>query len=256
MRFGRSRATAAAAMVHEAATPEPATPYELAAVELMTMDGPMRGWIATEGARTSDWLNSLEEAPIHALAHEDTDGPVPSPLAVPAETMARDRIIWVVPPPLPPNRHLRLHRRRVRVELELDSATVIGHVHVRPGADASDWVLRGTRSMLPLTEVEIHPGGGAAYRLVPVLVVNTKHVTRMAAEGGNRRGITEAGQPGRAQGAASAAPSAPTAPTVPAAMPASAVNEAGHALVVLLEAGVIDVMEFQQFRARMAAAPG
>jgi hypothetical protein len=249
MRLGRSRAAAA-----EVAAPEDeqeSTPYELAAIELLTVDGSMWGWIATDGARTSDWLNATDAAAIHGLRPSDAAQLVPPyPEAQPPTSVDRDRIVWVVPPPLPANRHLRLHRRRMRVRIELDGYDVVGQVHVRPGADANDAILRGTRVMVPLTDVEVRshddPSDGVAR---PVLIVNATHVRRLISDGPRRA-------------AAPPPEDRPTTASEPAPVPARSAaplptESPGHALVVLLEAGIIDVVEFQAMRARIGttAAP-
>lgn len=241
MRLGRSRAAAA-----EVAAPEDgheSTPYELAAIELLTVDGSMSGWIATDGARTSDWLNATDAAAIHGMRPSDAAQPVPPyPEAQPPTSVDRDRIVWVVPPPLPANRHLRLHRRRMRVRIELDGYDVVGQVHVRPGADADDAILRGTRVMVPLTDVEVRSHDDPSSGVVrPVLIVNATHVRRLVSDG-----------PRRSAPVADPTPTvAPVATSVPATVGPAPTESPGHALVVLLEAGIIDVVEFQQLRARI-----
>ncbi|MGZ8475917.1 MAG: hypothetical protein ACXWWQ_06805 [Candidatus Limnocylindria bacterium] len=243
MRLGRSRAGAAEVAAHE--DEQESTPYELAAIELLTVDGSMSGWIATDGARTSDWLNATDAAAIHGLRPHDAAQPVPPyPGAQPPTSVDRDRIVWVIPPPLPANRHLRLHRRRMRVRIELDAYDIVGQVHVRPGADAGDAIMRGTRTMVPLTDVEVRSRVDPSDCVMPpVLIVNATHVLRLISDG-----------PRRSVPAADSAPVVATAPATtsdPASAASAATESAGHALVVLLEAGVIDVVEFQQMRARI-----
>ena len=244
MRLGRSRAAVAEVAAFEDER-EP-MPYELAAVELLTVDGSMSGWIATDGARTSDWLNATDSAAIHGLRPSDA---APSAPPYPEEQrptpVNRDRIVWVVPPPLPANRHLRLHRRRMRVRIELDGYDLVGQVHVRPGADANDAILRGTRVMVPLTDVEVRPHddpSGAVVR--PVLIVNATHVRRLISDGPRSAAVSPSPVPANA-------PASGSAPATDVAAPPT--ESPGHALVVLLEAGIIDVVEFQAMRARIGA---
>ncbi|HEX7068753.1 MAG TPA: hypothetical protein VF295_11260, partial [Candidatus Limnocylindria bacterium] len=114
-----------------------------------------------------------------------------------------------------------------------------GQVHVRPGADASDAILRGTRAMVPLTEVEVRSlGDPPEVAQHPVLIVNATHVLRLVSDGPRRQEPEPE----------------PVAATPPAASPALPVESPGHALVVLLEAGIIDVIEFQAMRARISEA--
>lgn len=239
MRLGRNRVAAAEAAAFE--DEQESAPYELAAIELLTVDGSMSGWIATDGARTSDWLNATDSAAIHGLRPSDAAPSVPPyPQEDRPTSVNRDRIVWVVPPPLPANRHLRLHRRRMRVQIEIDGYDIVGQVHVRPGADANDAILRGTRVMVPLTDVEVRPHRDPSGGLVrPVLIVNATHVRRLISDGPRRAAMNSTPEPASA--------------IAPAADRAALPTEAGHALVILLEAGIIDVVEFQAMRARIGA---
>lgn len=273
MRFAWNRAMA------DDSSPEPFAPTqptagELAAVQLLMADGEARiCWIDTQGQRTSDWLNARSTIPVRGLASEGASDQPPDADA-PAQELERGRILWVVPPTLPPNRHLRLHRRRVLVHLELDDYQVSGQAHVRPGADAVDQVLRGTRDLVPLTEVQVvsraDPGGGMA---LPVLIVNRTHVRRIAEEATHvsvpvpdpvdeadpriallslqhaapPTDVATPPSPGTAD-----ATSTPE-PAVPAEL--SGVELLHAALTLLLEAGMIDVVEFQSIRARIPTPP-
>jgi hypothetical protein len=135
----------------------------------------------------------------------------------------------------------------MRVRIELDGHDVVGQVHVRPGADANDAILRGMRAMVPLTEVEIRSHADPSDCVIrPVLIVNAMHIQRLIADGPRRSTPTTEPSPA-ASTASLGAGVAPAAGTAPAESP-------GHALVVLLEAGIIDVVEFQQMRARLGEA--
>lgn len=231
-------------------------PFELAAVDLITVSGRFSGWIATDGERTSDWLNHNDEllvrgmeavAPMEQLAEATL--PVASGLT--EQHLSATDVIFVVPPPLPPNRHLRLHRRRVRIHLELGAYRVSGQLHVRPGANAGDYVLRSTRTMVPLTEVElVHAGDPAFRRLTPVLIVNARHVTRMREAEQRGRPVVIASHPGPA-----AEPAPPVALRSSAVRPsgARAARDAMAALQTLLDAGLLDITEFQTKRALLQA---
>ena len=287
MRFAWTRATADDTSPDRA--PTETAPDELAAVELLTDEGRRVVWIATRGKRTSDWLNAHAEVPVHGLTDAAAADDVAAPSAPPNGEpilLERSKIVWAVPPPLPANRHLRLHRRRVLVHLELDEWEVSGQAHVRPGADATDQVLRGTRELVPLTEVQVvsraDPKNGFA---APVLIVNRRHVRRVgedtphvSAAVPDPAGPADPTDPSAAAAAEPAPPPAP-APTVPvgeadqapsgpvsdptraaAEAPAETPIESGAdlvqaALAVLLEVGVIDVVEFQSIRARIPAPP-
>ncbi len=287
MRFAWNRATAeeiSDQLSDEVSDVPPGAEADLGTVELLTESGGLAGWIATGGQRTSDWLNSAEEVPVHGLVGAGAQLPtIADATSAPPGTVRRADIIWVVPPPLPPNRHLRLHRRKLLVHLELDQHRISGQVHVRPGADPVDQVLRGTRDLVPLTEAQIvskaDPEQGM---VVPVLIVNRRHVRHVAEDMAHASAavpdpmgsgveaasldpriawlVAEAepgADPSPSQGAPSPVDGAAVVPDeVVEATEMSGIDLLNSALTLLLDAGIIDVVEFQSIRARIPAAAG
>jgi len=247
----------------EPTSPSAGHPFELAAVDLTTTDGRFTGWIATDGERTSDWLNHNDELLVRglndiALSAEDAEPGLPVSSGLGEQRLQPEDVIFVVPPPLPPNRHLRLHRRKVRIHLDVGSYRVVGQLHVRPGASAGDYVLRSSRNMVPLTEVELlHTAEPEFRRLLPVVIINARHVTRMqeAEQRGRplltsahaRLGPVEAPTP-------KPAPAQADAPQPDTARP-RVTPDAMAALRLLLDAGLLDVTEFQVKRAELLARP-
>lgn len=258
MRFAWNRATTDDPSSEPSVATQPAA-GELASIQLLLADGEARVcWVDTDGQRTSDWLNARSTVPVRAHAGGDDT-------TEHEEELDRSRIVWVVPPALPPNRHLRLHRRRVLVHLELDDYEVSGQAHVRPGADAVDQVLRGTRDLVPLTDVQVvsrgEPGEGMA---LPVLIVNRTHVRRLSEEATHASApvpepVDEA-DPRIALLSLLDAPEPPAADAGEESESASPPEPSGiellqSAVTILLDAGVIDVVEFQSIRARIPAPP-
>jgi hypothetical protein len=239
MRFGFGRGGSAAAEAADEGASD--APYELASIELLTETGPVTGWIATEGERTSDWLNERDTVSVFGLEPGSHAPDVPSNEVT---DVPRASIVWAVPPPLPANRHLRLHRRRVLVNLELDGWTVSGQVHIRPGAEATDQVLRGTRDMVPLTEVHVAPEGAPGQGAsMPVLIVNRQHVRRIAEDHPSAEPDPVALRL-EALGVPVPADAEETSPAPPVP------DGVDEALQTLLEHGIIDATEVQVLRAR------
>jgi hypothetical protein len=238
-------------------------PFELAAVDLTTVEGRFSGWIATDGERTSDWLNHNTDLVVHGMtpappSDELVDPGLPAGDGLERRHLRPEEVVFVVPPPLPPNRHLRLHRRKVRIHLDLGGYRVSGQLHVRPGASAGDYVLRSSRRMVPLTEVElVHRGEPAFRRQLAVLIVNARHVTRMQEAEQRGQALVSASAPGPAPVAErTAAPTAPPAKAVRLVTPSPAVpTDAMAALQLLLEMGLLDITEFQVKRAQLLAQP-
>lgn len=259
--FGRTKAAEAApSIVNESDEADAGSarpvPFELAAIDLTLLDGRRLGWIATDGARTSDWMNENREVVVYGmreipLATDLADPGLPGDAERDTHRLDRNEIVFAVPPPLPPNRHLRLHRRRVLIQLDIGNYRIGGQLHVRPGADAGDYVLRSSRTMVPLTEVElVHDGEPEFHRLLEVLIINARHVTRMV------QGDRLASRPAP-QAVVPAVESRPAAPV--AALPARPGVVGGDgtevlwALRTLLDANLLSIEEFQAKRAELMA---
>lgn len=194
MRFGLSAARGGEDLATAGDEPgRTADARELAPIDVFTTEGREIGWIAPSGDRTSDRLNREKElavyAPIATPIGEMSDWPAAPESIDEARWASREleQLIFVVPPPLPPNRHLRLHRRIQDVSMSIGPWRIRGRAHVRPGAEAGDFLLRGSRRFVPLTQVELlreaDPPFGAQ---LEVLIVNVSHVTEFAMPGRER----------------------------------------------------------------------
>lgn len=211
------------------------------------------GWIAIGGRRTSDWINATDPMPVRALTEAAIDMPEVSPPPLESDanvtSVAGHDVLWVIPAPLPPNRHLRLHRRRVHVSVRVGDATIAGHAHIRPGAQLGDHIFRSGRRFVPLTDVELAIDGVPASWSLPVVILNAAHVSEI-------RGIDPP--------SVTAALPAPTGPgggapdegadlsEPPGPIPETLVSRRAillTALELLLAEGVIDAIEFQTKRA-------
>jgi hypothetical protein len=223
--------------------------YELSAIDLYMTDGRRRGWVATNGRRTSDWLNAADPLPVHAVTvveiGEPADGSAP-PVDVAGgqvSELAAEDIVFVIPPPLPPNRHLRLHRRKVHVQIHVGDATISGQAHIRPGAQAGDHIFRSGRRFVPLTDAEVVLDDGSAAWALPVVIINAASVSEI-------HGIEEP----HATPMAASSRSAPTPPE-PSSEPTEPMGSRSTilltALELLLAEGVIDLVEFRTKRAKL-----
>jgi hypothetical protein len=178
----RTRADAGTATEPEAGD-APVWPV-LAELEVYTRTRRLLGWIAPEGERTSDWMNRGHElellSPMELTATEAR--PVvtePSGSLRRVRVLAQD-VLLAVPPNLPTGRHLRLHRRILRIHFEMDAYDVRGRIHVRPGAEVGDYLLRSSRVFVPITDAEVvHRVDPVFSRSLPVLIVNSRHVSRL-----------------------------------------------------------------------------
>ncbi|MDQ2933363.1 MAG: hypothetical protein M3R49_00010 [Chloroflexota bacterium] len=222
-------------------------PFELSVIDLVTSSGRVLAWIVSNGRRTSDWLNeghTLRVRGSQRIAVDDTQAvPPPTPTDSEEQEIEAADVLFVIPPPLPANRHLRLHRRRVHVELQLDGFVISGQAHVRPGAEVGRHIFQSGRRFVPLTDVELVSTGEPAFSwTLPVVIINSGHVEEI-------RGVTMA-QPIE-ESAAEVVDEELAQVELPEEAPVSRNAILVTALELLLEAGVIDLVEFQEKRAAL-----
>jgi len=156
----------------------------LAELEVYTESRRFIGWIAPEGERTSDWINRGNELELIGATETGLADARPE-LEEPAAGAARTRlstseIMFAVPPNLPQGRHLRLHRRVLRVRFQMDGYQLSGRIHVRPGAEVGDYLLRSTRMFVPITDAELVRQREPEFaRMLPVVIMNVRYVSRI-----------------------------------------------------------------------------
>lgn len=162
---------------------------ELAPIEIYTADARIVGWLAPDGQRVTDLLNSRDElrlwrpspgpeaatvepTSIHARPETD-DGPGEW------ESLPTARVILAMPPEWRASRQLRLHRRLRRAAIEAGPFSVTGNVHLANGVQVGPHLLRG-QGFLPLTDAYLlHLGEPYFEHVASVVIVNTIHVSRI-----------------------------------------------------------------------------
>jgi len=195
--------------------PDPDTPVwpVLAELEVYTETRRLVGWIAPEGERTSDWINRANELELIGAIETglaDARPELQEPVAGAARTrLATSEIMFAVPPRLPQGRHLRLHRRVLRVRFQMDGYQLSGRIHVRPGAEVGDYLLRSSRRFVPITDAELVRQRDPEFaRMLPVVIMNVRYVSRIHLMDG-------APEPAAAPAEMSSAPEFATAPATP-----------------------------------------
>jgi hypothetical protein len=160
---------------------------DLAPIELYTADARIVGWIAPNGQRVTDLLNSQDELRLwRPSAGNDGVRAVPPPGDPEAlgangewETLATARVIIAMPPEWRASRQLRLHRRLRRASVIAGPFHVTGNVHVAPGVELGLHLVR-SQQFLPLTDAYILHGGEPPFEhVVSVAIVNGAHVAQI-----------------------------------------------------------------------------
>lgn len=249
----------------EPSEPVPAAPPPdgLVAVELYTVWGREWGWIGSDGERTSDWLNRGDTFTLHGITDLPLSGealttgdPPPPAIRPDFERLAAD-VLMVVPPELPANRHLRLHRRIVEVRMELASFALVGRVHIRPGTKAGDYLLRGNRRFVPITNAELTYNGETPFRRhLPVVIVNVTHVTLLDRGPGAAEETTleaSLAEPGTPAATPAATPGTPGEPSGVAADAFLSARDALEQLAGLAKDGLITATEHRRKRSEILA---
>jgi len=168
-----------------------ATSHELAPIELYTADSRIVGWIAPNGQRVTDLLNTQHElrlwrpspGPLDAAAVPMTDA-APAPPPAPGangewQTIETARVILVMPPEWRASRQLRLHRRLRRAALVAGPFSITGNVHLPPGGEVGIQLVRMQR-FVPLTDAYIlHNPQPSFEHVVSVVIVNSAHVAQI-----------------------------------------------------------------------------
>lgn len=160
---------------------------ELVPIELYTLDSRIVGWIAPNGLRVTDMLNSRPEIRLWR--------PSPGPLddkAMPASvdpdeasqsgewhSLATEHIVLAMPPEWRASRQLRLHRRLDRAAVMAGPFSVTGNIHLTPGVEIGPHLLQ-LQPFLPLTDAHIlHNADPHFEHVVSVVIVNAEHVSQI-----------------------------------------------------------------------------
>jgi hypothetical protein len=160
---------------------------DLAPIELYTADTRIVGWIAANGRRVTDLLNTQDELRLW----QPSPGPIEPPASVrdaapnPEESgewqsVRAEQLILAMPPEWRASRQLRLHRKLRRVALSAGPFSVTGNMHLMPGVEPGPELLLRGPHFLPLTEAYIlHNGEPPFEHVVSVVIVNTAHITQL-----------------------------------------------------------------------------
>lgn len=239
---------------------EPAPPVwpVLAELEVYTRTRRLLGWIAPEGERTSDWMNRGHELELLGAIEVPMAADRPA-LAEPGRELRRQRVsatdvLFAVPPSLPSGRHLRLHRRVIRIHFEMDDYDLRGRIHVRPGAEVGDYLIRSSRVFVPITDAELIHRAAPGFSLsLPVVIVNSRHVSRLhLMEGGSAHPAPASPQSPVAIFSAPTLDTATGVPDVPETLAAD-VHRALTELTAMHVEGLVTDGEFRAKRAEILA---
>lgn len=159
---------------------------ELAPIELYTAESRIVGWIAPNGERVTDLLtNQLElrlwrpsPGPLDDTSAPSVNGKLPGDNGE-WESLPTAQVILAMPPEWRASRQLRLHRRLRRAAIVAGPFNVTGNVHLPPGVEVGDHLVR-SQAFLPLTDAYIlHNGEPPFEHVVSVVIVNSAHVARI-----------------------------------------------------------------------------
>lgn len=161
---------------------------ELVPIELYTLDSRIVGWIAPNGLRVTDVLNTRPEIRLWRPSPGPLDAKaMPSPSTDPTDaaesgewhSLATEHIVLAMPPEWRASRQLRLHRRLDRAAVIAGPFAVTGNIHLTPGVEIGPHLLR-IQPFLPLTDAHIlHNAEPHFEHVVSVVIVNAQHVSQI-----------------------------------------------------------------------------
>lgn len=159
---------------------------ELAPIEIYTADARIVGWIAPDGQRVTDLLNSRDELRLWRPSQERSDeaGMLRDATDVGGaagewESLPTARVVLAMPPEWRASRQLRLHRRLRRAALMAGPFSITGNVHLANGVQVGPHLLRG-QGFLPLTDAYFLRNGEPSFEhVVSVVIVNSVHVSQI-----------------------------------------------------------------------------
>jgi hypothetical protein len=161
---------------------------ELVPIELYTPESRIVGWIAPNGLRITDVLNSRDEirlwrpspGPLDDTASPSSDVD-PDTAAGSGEwhSLRAEHIVLAMPPEWRASRQLRLHRRLDRAAVVAGPFRVTGNIHLLPGMEVGPHLLR-SQPFIPLTDAHIlHDAEPPFEHVVSVVIVNSAHVAEI-----------------------------------------------------------------------------
>jgi hypothetical protein len=142
----------------------------LEAIEVFMEDGRTGGWMVAIEERILDFLIA------HPLLRICVD-----PRADMWQSVSRDDILLVAPPPLPSSNPRRIHRQKRRVRAVVGPYSVVGVYHVPPGALPDAYIQRARPPFIALTDAVVTTHDEAAGELYEVVIVNAQRLEGLTA---------------------------------------------------------------------------
>ena len=134
-------------------------------IQLFTADGRVSGWMIALEERILDYLSA------HAVLRVCVD-----PAADLWESVVRDELLVVAPPPLPQPNPRRIHRQKRRMRVAVGPYVVVGVFHGPPGASPEAYIQRARPSFIALTDAIVSAGEQDGGELFDVVIVNAGRI--------------------------------------------------------------------------------
>jgi len=155
------------ATLSEGSTARALEPH-LERIQLFTAHERVDGWMVAQGERITDLLN--QRPALRVCIDPTADAWV---------DIARDDLLIVAPPPLPPSPR-RIHRQKHRVLAVLGPYTVEGIAHLAPGVPLDPYLLRSRQRFMAMTNALIGTAGDPdTGEPVSVAIVNVDNVDEL-----------------------------------------------------------------------------
>ena len=139
-------------------------------IRLFTRSGPVDGWLVATDERVTDLLNQRASLRICTDPAADT-----------WQTVGRDELMLVAPPPLAGRTGRAIHRHKRRVMAQVGPYVIEGVVYLPPGLPLDPYLLRTRQHFMAMTNaiVKTADQGEAPGEVYSVVVVNVRNLEEL-----------------------------------------------------------------------------
>lgn len=140
-------------------------------IQLFTSESRISGWIAPNGERVTDLLNAQPRLRVWVSTAAGQGS---------WESIDRDQVLLVAPPPHATQRQRRVHRSKHRVSATVGHYEAIGTAYLIPGIPLDPYLLRTRQAFLPMTGVWLRDTEDPAFeQQLDVAILNVGNLTQL-----------------------------------------------------------------------------
>ncbi len=179
------------------AAPPPKTPTRLSVAEFWTAERRLSVGMDLSQGRLTDMINGDDSVRVVLLdiVPEDPSQQVEMRPDQQWTDLGIEEALLVFPPPQTTDPRRRLHRPKQPIEIRIGPFTILGAVHIPPGAQAAGFLFRLNTRFTPITRAAVQDTRLAGFeQRADVVLVNLKRVDVIRDVGLDEKGEKEEGE--------------------------------------------------------------